>query len=99
MSILKLHTGNDGTKSYPEYLRDKVAFDRTFGFDVRDEWLSPIMRHGHPNFTPHQADTVTWAAKWGRSAIFARVGVGAASHIHLTPRTALRVWRSEVVMW
>ena len=48
-ALLALNTGNDG-RPYDEFLRDKVAFDRTYGFDVRDEWLSPIMRPGHPDF-------------------------------------------------
>lgn len=76
MSLLTLNTGNDGTMSYTDYLKNKVAFDRTFGFDVRDEWLSPIMRPGHEHFKPHQADIVKWAVKGGRRAIFARYGLG-----------------------
>jgi len=76
MTLLALNTGNDGTLSYDDFLREKVAFDRSFGFDVRDEWLSPIMRPGHPDFKPHQADIVKWAVKGGRRAIFARYGMG-----------------------
>ena len=75
-ALLTLNTGNDGTLSYDDFLREKVAFDRSFGFDVRDEWLSPIMRPGHPDFKPHQADIVKWAVKGGRRAIFARYGLG-----------------------
>ncbi|HWU31024.1 MAG TPA: DNA methyltransferase [Microbacterium sp.] len=75
MTLLTLNTGNDG-RPYDDFLREKVAFDRTFGFDVRDEWLSPIMRPGHPDFKPHQADIVKWAVKGGRRAIFARYGLG-----------------------
>ena len=75
MTLLTLATGNDG-RPYDEFLREKVAFDRTFGFDVRDEWLSPIMRPGHPDYKPHQADIVKWAVKGGRRAIFARYGLG-----------------------
>ncbi|WDH77888.1 DNA methyltransferase [Microbacterium esteraromaticum] len=74
--LLTLNTGNDGTLTYDEFLREKVAFDRSFGFDVRDEWLSPIMRPGHEQFKPHQADIVKWAVKGGRRAIFARYGLG-----------------------
>ncbi|WDH80176.1 DNA methyltransferase [Microbacterium esteraromaticum] len=75
-ALLTLNTGNDGTLAYDDFLREKVAFDRTFGFDVRDEWLSPIMRPGHEHFKPHQADIVKWAVKGGRRAIFARYGLG-----------------------
>lgn len=74
-ALLTLNTGNDG-RPYDDFLAEKVAFDRTFGFDVRDEWLSPIMRPGHPDFKPHQADIVKWAVKGGRRAIFARYGLG-----------------------
>lgn len=76
MSLLTLNTGNDGTLTYEQFLAEKVAFDRSFGFDVRDEWLSPIMRPGHELFKPHQADIVKWAVKGGRRAIFARYGLG-----------------------
>jgi hypothetical protein len=74
-TLLTLRTGNDG-RDYTSFLREKVAFDRSFGFDVRDEWLSPIMRPGHEHFKPHQADIVKWAVKGGRRAIFARYGLG-----------------------
>ncbi len=74
-AVLTLHNGNDG-RPYDDFLREKVAFDRAFGFDVRDEWLSPIMRPGHEHFKPHQADIVKWAVKGGRRAIFARYGLG-----------------------
>lgn len=75
MSLLTLNNGNDG-RPYDAFLSEKVAFDRTFGFDVDDAWLSPIMRPGHPDFKPHQADIVKWAVKGGRRAIFARYGLG-----------------------
>ena len=73
---LTLSTGNTGHLSYDEFLRDKVAFDRRFGFEVADDDLSPIMREGHPNFQPHQAAVVKWAVAGGRRAIFARYGLG-----------------------
>lgn len=75
MTLLTLATGNDG-RPYDEFLREKVAFDRAFGFDVREEWLSPIMRPGHVDYKPHQADIAKWAVKGGRRAIFARYGLG-----------------------
>jgi len=73
---LTLSTGNTGHLSYDEFLRDKVAFDRRFGFEVADDDLSPIMREGHPDFQPHQAAIVKWAVAGGRRAIFARYGLG-----------------------
>lgn len=75
-SLLALHNGNDGSLDYDAFLREKVAFDRSFGFAVDDEWLSPIMRPGHPDYKPHQADIVKWAVAGGRRAIFARYGLG-----------------------
>ena len=74
-ALLTLNNGNDG-RTYDAFLAEKVAFDRTFGFDVRDEWLSPIMRPGHEHFKPHQADIVKWAVRGGRRAIFAAFGLG-----------------------
>lgn len=75
MTLLTLNTGNDG-RPYDDFLREKVAFDRSFGFEVKDEWLSPIMRPGHEHYKPHQADIVKWAVRGGRRAIFARYGLG-----------------------
>lgn len=74
-AVLTLQTGNDG-RPYDSFLAEKVAFDRAFGFEVRDEWLSPIMRPGHEHFKPHQAAIVKWAVAGGRRAIFARYGLG-----------------------
>jgi hypothetical protein len=75
-SLLTLDTGNDGTLTYDDFLREKVAFDRSYGFEVADEDLSPIMRPGHPDYKPHQAEIVKWAVAGGRRAIFARYGLG-----------------------
>ncbi|MGN7968992.1 DNA methyltransferase [Microbacterium sp. 22296] len=74
-ALLTLSTGNDG-RDYESFLRDKVAFDRSFGFDVDDADLSPIFRPGHDLYKPHQADVVKWAVAGGRRAIFARYGMG-----------------------
>ena len=74
-ALLTLATGNDG-RPYDDFLRDKVAFDRSFGFDVDDADLSPIFQPKHPDFKPHQRDIVKWAVKGGRRAIFARYGLG-----------------------
>lgn len=75
-TLLTLNTGNDGALTYDDFLREKVAFDRSYGFKVADEDLSPIMRPGHPDFKPHQAEIVKWAVAGGRRAIFARYGLG-----------------------
>lgn len=55
--------------TYDEFLRDKVAFDRTFGFEVNDDEISPVLK-------PHQRDIVRWAVRGGRRAIFAKFGLG-----------------------
>jgi hypothetical protein len=73
---LTLITGNDGTLAYDDFLKQKVAFDRTFGFAVDDAWLSPIFHPDHPDFKPHQAEIIKWAVAGGRRAIFARYGLG-----------------------
>ena len=73
---LVLETGNTGQLSYADFLREKVAFDRSFGFTVEESWLSPIFRPGHHDYQPHQAAIVKWAVAGGRRAIFARYGLG-----------------------
>ena len=55
--------------SYEEFLREKVAFDKSFGFEVDDADLSPAL-------LPHQRDIVKWAVRGGRRAIFAKFGLG-----------------------
>lgn len=52
---------------YASFLREKVNFNREFGFDVVDV---------HPALKPHQRAIVKWAAKGGRRAIFASFGLG-----------------------
>lgn len=69
MSLLTLTTGANPDMTYDEFLREKVAFDRTFGFDVPDTAFNPILK-------PHQRDIVRWAVKGGRRAIFAKFGLG-----------------------
>jgi len=76
MSPLVLDTGADPTLTYDDFLREKVAFDRSFGFEVPDSALSPIFQPEHPNYQPHQAAIVHWAVAGGRRAIFARYGLG-----------------------
>lgn len=55
--------------THDEFLREKVAFDKRFGFDVQDADLHPIL-------LPHQRDIVKWAIAGGRRAIFAKFGLG-----------------------
>jgi hypothetical protein len=69
MSILTLNTGNPGTLAYDDFLTEKVAFDRKFGFDVDDSDISEVL-------LPHQRAIVKWAVRGGRRAIFARYGLG-----------------------
>lgn len=75
-TLLTLNTGNDGTLTYDDFLQEKVAFDRSFGFTVPDDALSPIFQPDHPLYQPHQAAIVHWAVQGGRRAIFARYGLG-----------------------
>lgn len=54
---------------YQEFLEAKVRFNETFGFDVDESAINPILK-------PHQRDIVRWAVKGGRRAIFAAFGLG-----------------------
>lgn len=74
-ALLTLNTGNDG-RDYDSFLREKVRFDRSYGFTVPDDALSPIFQPEHPLYQPHQAAIVHWAVEGGRRAIFARYGLG-----------------------
>lgn len=76
MSLLKLATGNDGSLDYDDFLAEKVRFDRSYGFTVPDDALSPIFQPEHELYQPHQAAIVHWALEGGRRAIFARYGLG-----------------------
>jgi len=68
-NLLTLNTGADPDMNYDEFLRDKVAFDRRFGFEVTDDQVHQILK-------PHQRDIVKWAVAGGRRAIFAKFGLG-----------------------
>ncbi|WP_205828280.1 DNA methyltransferase [Microbacterium sp. PF5] len=57
------------TMSHEEFLREKVAFDRSFGFPVHSDDLHQVL-------LPHQRDIVQWAILGGRRAIFAKFGLG-----------------------
>ncbi|WP_427130379.1 helicase-related protein [Pseudarthrobacter sp. S9] len=54
---------------YADFLREKVNFDKTFGFDIAAADINPILKD-------HQAAIVQWAVKGGRRAIFASFGLG-----------------------
>ncbi|HEU5223465.1 MAG TPA: DNA methyltransferase [Candidatus Lumbricidophila sp.] len=66
---LVLQNGNTGALDYDEFLKEKVAFDRRFGFEV-EPW------EVHPSLKPHQNDIVCWAVRGGRRAVFAKFGLG-----------------------
>lgn len=56
-------------KNYVQFLKDKMAIAPEGGFEVsRDEV--------NKNLLPHQADTVIWAVRGGRRAIFQSFGLG-----------------------
>jgi hypothetical protein len=55
--------------AYADFIAQKVNFDRSFGFDVDDAQVHPILK-------PHQRDIVRWAVAGGRRAIFAAFGLG-----------------------
>ncbi|MFF1633948.1 DNA methyltransferase [Leifsonia sp. NPDC058248] len=55
--------------AYEQFLREKVAFDRSFGFEVAPADI-------HSALLPHQRDIVAWAVRGGRRAIFAKFGLG-----------------------
>ncbi len=57
------------TLTHEEFLREKVAFDRSFGFPVNPDDLHQVL-------LPHQRDIVRWAILGGRRAIFAKFGLG-----------------------
>lgn len=54
---------------YTDFLKEKVNFNKTYGFDVNENDVHPILK-------PHQRDIVRWAVKGGRRAIFAAFGLG-----------------------
>jgi hypothetical protein len=57
------------TTPYEEFIREKVAFDRSFGFKVHADDISKVLK-------PHQRAIVQWAVAGGRRAIFAAFGLG-----------------------
>lgn len=55
-------------KDYLEFLQDKMAVSSQSGFDVADSELTPSLY-------PHVRDTVKWAVRGGRRAIFSSFGM------------------------
>jgi hypothetical protein len=54
---------------YTEFLKEKVNFNKTFGFPIADGQINPILK-------PHQRDIVRWCVLGGRRAVFASFGLG-----------------------
>jgi hypothetical protein len=64
------HAGDDcSIEAYREFLRRKASISKDYGipFTATDV---------HPSLKPHQRDTVLWACRGGRRAIFAAFGLG-----------------------
>lgn len=57
------------TLSYEDFNKEKVNFDRSFGFTVDVGEINPLLK-------PHQRDIVAWAVAGGRRAFFAAFGLG-----------------------
>lgn len=55
--------------NYQSFLESKVAVARETGFDIDPEEINPALM-------PHQRDTVVWALKGGRRAVFCKFGLG-----------------------
>lgn len=56
-------------QTYTDFLKDKADFNEQYGFPVKRNEISPILK-------PHQKDIVQWAVAGGRRAIFASFGLG-----------------------
>jgi hypothetical protein len=54
---------------YQEFLQQKVTFGEQYGLDVDPDEVNPILK-------PHQRDSVLWAVRGGRRALFERFGLG-----------------------
>ncbi|OZF25197.1 DNA methylase N-4 [Rhodococcus sp. 14-2496-1d] len=56
-------------REYTEFLKEKVNFNKTFGFSVADDQINALLK-------PHQRDIVRWCVLGGRRAVFASFGLG-----------------------
>jgi DNA modification methylase len=55
--------------TYIDFLRSKIEIAKDTGFDISPDEVNPILK-------PHQRDSVVWAVKGGRRALFASFGLG-----------------------
>lgn len=75
---------------YHDFIKSKVAIAKQSGFDVED--LNPAL-------FPHQADSVRWALKGGRRAIFAAFGNGKTNMgLELAHRCALHTGKQSLII-
>lgn len=58
-----------GLSAYDKFLQEKVCFDNAFGFEVDPSRINPMLK-------PHQRDSVLWALRGGRRALFESFGLG-----------------------
>lgn len=56
-------------QAYKDFLEAKVKLESELGFPCRPD-------EAHPFLKPHQRDTVAWAVRGGRRAVFAAFGLG-----------------------
>lgn len=61
--------GPVSAQPYADFLKDKVDFEKSFGFSIDPSEIHPILK-------PHQRAIVAWAVTGGRRAIFAAFGLG-----------------------
>lgn len=54
---------------YLDFLRSKIKLADSFGFEVEDNEISPVLKQ-------HQRDMVRWMVRMGRAACFAAFGLG-----------------------
>jgi DNA modification methylase len=60
---------SDFLSRYDAFLRAKLQFAQSTGFDVAQSEINPLC-------LPHQSDVIRWAMRGGRRAIFAAFGLG-----------------------
>lgn len=58
-----------GKMNYLEFLKTKIELAVDSGFEIPREKLNPAL-------SPHQRDSVAWALKGGRRALFESFGLG-----------------------
>lgn len=76
--------------NYIDFIKSKVAIAQQTGFDV--DKLNPAL-------FPHQADSVRWALKGGRRAIFAAFGNGKTNMgLELAHRCALHTGKQSLII-